>query len=609
MFKRSRNRSFKLLPLLAGIWLFVATVPSSYAVVMYDEGREFIDGVTLLRDKDTPSDYYYLPTSPRVAIDEISGKPEISIVKFISPDGDTSGGLLHLLFSLDLPEDRILDIEEKLGEKVPGAKLKGPVVLRAEGDKDRGGASFRVISSTITEDAGQASFTKSMISSGFAPVTPGSKAAVAARLSENGATLLWSSMERPTSDISIAISASYEAALPAFRGKVFANIETVYDHMFRVLNLQEGYQKTEIRKQIDEMVREGVIEIDITDRAGLEVDSSQLSGILSLVTDKLVNMMFDTSQGLSKMPEQKKIPPSVIKGRQKRGFLARIFAGSGNQKYITDDQFTLRTKKDIKRGTFSMLFNQNTTIRVPFNSTGNMSGLYEEWGDDPDLFKVVSLNDPGFQRRDVFFEVDPAYYQAFEEGINSVSVSFVKRYPSINDQADFTGEVLFNRNDVRDGKFSKSVSYPRLGVSSNDWLDYEYRVLWSFPGGKRVAIPEKITDLGKNNAPSVSLTPPAQMINVEIDGDVVAMNDANIRRAMVEFEYRLLGEKKNKSVALKPGSEDILQTIGLLHDRGLPIRYRVRWFSKRGVVTDEWQELEGEYLFLVADVPDTPEVG
>lgn len=594
---------------LTGILLLICMLasPCAFAVVMFDEGREFIDGIALLRDKEVPTDYYYLPTAPRVVIDEVTNKPKISLVKFVDPAGKTSGGLVHFLFSLDLPPEQIISLNDKLGKQVPGARLKGPVILRAEGDEDSGGASFKIISSTISKQGGEDSFTTSVVSSGIAPVTPRSQAAVAARLNEQGATLLWESLTQPTSDISVAINASYEAALPAYRGRVFANIETVYSHMFRVMNNQEGYTKSEIRKQMDEMVREGVIEVDVTDRAGLSIDTSQMAGIMTLVTDKLVNMIFDTTQGLSKLPEAEKVPANVVEGRQERGFLAKVFAGTGNQEYVTDLQYTIRKKEDIKRGTFSMVFTQNTTIRVPFNSTGNIAGLYDAWGDDQSLFRVIGLNDAAFERREVFFEVDPMFYQAFQDNINSVSVRFVKGYPERENQEDFTGEVIFNQNDVKEGAFSKSLVYPRLGLTGSDWHDYQYRVLWSFRGGKTIGIPSGVESLKDSNAPSTSLSPPANLTRIEIDGDAATMSDANIRRAMVEFNYSLFGENKSKSVALLPDAKEILNTVSLLHDKEGEIQYRVRWYSKHGTSTQQWKALDDVYLFLVppSDAPSS----
>lgn len=596
----------RVAPLICAAALLGASVSSPVkGVVLYDEGREIVDGVSLLRDKEDPTAYYYLPTVPRVAIDPRTNKPKISLVKFIDPDGDTSGGLVHFLFSLDLPPEQVAELDAELGKKVPGATLKGPVILRAEGDEDSGGASFSIISSTLTEGRGEDSFTTSLVTSGVAPVTPGSQAAVAARLTEHGATLLWESLEQPTSDISVAVSASYEAALPAYRGKVFASLDTVYEHMFRVFNQQENYTKTEIRKQFDEMVRTGVIEVDVTDRNGLGIDTAQLSGIMNLVTDKLVNMLFDTTQGLSKLPEREEVPADVVKGRQERGFLGKLFAGTGNQKYVTDDQYTMREREDIKKASFSMVFTQNTTVKVPFNTTGNISGLHEVYGEDEDLFRIVGLNDEAFERREVFFEIDPQFYDAFQDNINSVSVSFIKKYPNKENQADFTGELVFNSKDVEEGTFSKSLTYPRLGLKGSDWHNYEYRARWSFRGGKTLGVPADMTDTVESNAPSISLAPPAELTSIEVDGDAGGMVEAGIRRAIVEFRYRLFGADKRTNLSLDPGGEEILKPVSFLHDKSSKISYKTRWYKQTGerVEDEEWQELDDTYLFLVPAMP------
>jgi hypothetical protein len=593
-----------LTTILRFIALFVVLTLSllpgvSGAVVMYDEGREIIDGVSFLRDKEDSNAYYYLPTAPRVVLDPQSGKPKILAVKFVDTDGQTSGGIVHFLFSLELPPERIEELQTALAKKVPGATIKGPVTLRAEGDEEAAGASFSIISSTLSDTNDTNSFTASVVSSGVAPVTPGSQAAVAARLTENGATLLFDSLGQETSDVSVALTASYEAALPAYRGRVFASLDTVYEHLFKVMNQQQNYTKTEIRRQIDEMVRTGLIEVDVTDRNGLGIDTSQMSGIMNLVTDKLVNMLFDTTQGLSKLPEPEQVPEDVVKGRQERGFLAKLFAGTGNQQYVTDDQYTMRERQDIKRATFSMVFTQNTTIRVPFNTTGNISGLHELYGEDEELFRIVGLDDEAFDRREVFFEVDPGYYSAFQDNINSVSVSFAKKYPADMDQADFTAEVVFNQKDVRDGTFSKSIVYPRLGIEGSDWHDYEFRTLWSFRGGRTIGIPAEFDDKEKHNAPSITLAPPATLTRIEVDGDARSMVDAEIRRAMVQFNYRLLGQTKKTNVVLHPGETEILQQASLLHDATDPVTYRIRWYRNNGERMDsEWTTLDDTYLFL-----------
>ena len=89
--------------------LLVAALFSSNsdAVVMYDEGREIVDGVSLLRDKQDSNAYYYLPTVPSVVMDKLSNKPKISLVKFVDTSGETKGGHVPFLFSRESPPERI----------------------------------------------------------------------------------------------------------------------------------------------------------------------------------------------------------------------------------------------------------------------------------------------------------------------------------------------------------------------------------------------------------------------------------------------------------------------------------------------------------------------
>ncbi len=592
-------KSHRFAVLITLVTPIFAYLPRADAVVLYEEGRHVVDGITLLRDKEDPKSYYYLPTSPRVAPRPDGSGPDMFFAKFIDPKGSVSGGLVHFLFTLDLPPEQVEEIEAKVKKRVPNAVVRGPVILRAEGSEESGGASFKIVSSTLTSVGGKDSFTSSLVSSGVAPVTPGSRAAVAARLNEHGATLLWESLTRPTSDISVSISASYEAALPAYRGKVSAKLDTVYNHLLRLINRQQGYEKREIRRVFDELVRQGVIEVEVTDRSGLAINTSQLSSLMNLVTDKLVNMLFDTTTGLSKLPEQEKVPGQLVKGRQERGWLAKLFSGTGDQRYFTDDQYTLRERKDIKRAEFSLVFTHNTTIKVPFESTGNIRGLYEIWGKDAQVIRTVNLQDPAFERREVFVEIDPAFYDSFQSHINSASVSFVKRYRPALEQDDFTAEVLFNQNDVKKGVFSKSVRYPRLGLAGSEWHNYEYRVLWSFRGGKMLGNPSQPTQFVASSGPFITLAPPLELNVLEIDADPATLLDAQIRRAEVTIEYKLLGETRVTRAAIRPGEKESLQKISFLSDPKTKPRYQIRWYAgSGGQQLEDWKPLGGYYLFI-----------
>jgi hypothetical protein len=70
--------------------------------------------------------------------------------------------------------------------------------------------------------------------------------------------------------------------------------------------------------------------------------TDDMQGILQLVTDKLTRLMFNDSTGWSKEPPRETaVEKGQVQGRQERGFLSRLFKGTGNQSYVSDDQWVL----------------------------------------------------------------------------------------------------------------------------------------------------------------------------------------------------------------------------------------------------------------------------
>jgi len=210
------------------------------ALVWYDVGRLTIDGVELFQDADQPSDYYYLPPAPTLALNA-DGSPQLLCLKYIDPEGKASGGLLHLLASLELPAARVAELEELLKEKRPGAHIVGALSL-VEARAEEGApapASFQVVSAVLSDSA-EGGFTRSLITSGHAPLTAGSRAAVAASLDARGATLLFDSLNGLTSDVSVSIAAEYEAKVRGYNATVSAEVATIYEHMSAVFNRQQG---------------------------------------------------------------------------------------------------------------------------------------------------------------------------------------------------------------------------------------------------------------------------------------------------------------------------------------------------------------------------------
>ncbi|MDY8138111.1 hypothetical protein [Aquimarina sp. 2201CG5-10] len=601
-----KNRNIKLY-LLEIILLFLALHLShrAHSQVHYDEGRMIINGVQLLQDSNDPSAYYYQPDFPRLATKE-DGDFELMCMKYIGQGGNASGGLFHTLIQFDLPEDVLKEVEKELKEQKGGARIVGPIPMKqALKDGEDGIASFKIVSSILNNVDGDNPFTQNVITSGHAPLYKNSKAAIAAKLSQEGATLLWESLQGKTSDVSVVVSGFYEAKVKGYNAIVSADMSTIYEHYSKVYSYQKDYTKRQLRKVTDEMVQDQKLNIDVFDRSqGLGIKTDDMSSILSLVTDKLIELMFDAETGWAKQPEKETaVEQGQLQGRRKRGFFSKLFGGDQNEKYVTDNQFVLKKRTDIKVNKFYLNLSKSTTIKVPVYSSGNISGLYDVFKEDPaskdKYFRVVDLEDIDFLKREVIFQLDGEYIDSFGEILNSVSVSFKKQYGG--DQNDVTRDVIIKRGDLENGSDYKNIFYPRLGIKGSDWLDYEYKLSWNLKGDdKTIQLPKGKDNWIKTNDAAVALTPPFTKRVVQIDADRTFFKESNTQACSVKFYTILNGQPKpQRTVILRKNDAENTTKVNLYHDKDEPVVYQVSWYNTTGQTEQNPQPLDNDYLFLI----------
>ncbi len=585
------------------IIVFICYFSTVQAVVKYDEGTIQIDGIQFLQDMDDPKKYYYIPQYPRLSRKE-DGTLEILCMKYVGQGGaETNGGIFHALIEFSLPQKMIADLESKLKAKVGNsATIEGPVALQqAMKDGENGLASFQVISSILTNTAGANPFTRTIITSGYAPFLPGSKAAIAARLSQEGATLLFKSLEGGTSDVSVTLSGYYEAAVKAYNAMITAENSVVYKHFSSIFNKQAGFRKDEIRKVTDELVRNQAIKVEVFDRStALGINAKDMEGILSIVTEKLIEVMFNAEKGWAKDPERiAAVSQNQIPLRQERGAFAQFFAGTGNQEYVSDDQYTLKNYKDIRSDKVMINLSKSTTIKVPIYTSGNLSILYDELKNENLYFRTVNLDDPDFQKRDVVFQVDGQFAETFNDVFNSVTVSFKKKYQDGGDEV--TRDLVFDKKSIESGITVQHVMYPRMGIKSSDWLNYQYRISWSLKG-QNVSIDEPIaSDQWKvSKSPAIILSPPFNKRIIEIDADRLLFKEKNVISAAIRFLSMINGKPQYyKTLVLRNSDAVSTNKIALYADVGGSYAYQVTWNTKDKEIKDEVKILDTDYLILI----------
>lgn len=592
---RSRGSRARLLAAAAAA--IVLTSSTAHALVNYDSGQRIIDGIQLLQDASDPTAYYYVPQFPRLSTRD-DGTFELLCLKYVGGSDATNGGLFHALVEFTLPPDVIEAIEKKLKQQVPNGRIVGPVpLMQAIDDGEEGVGSFQVVSA-ILADKDKGGFTRSIVTSGKAPLMPGSKAVVAALLNEQGATLLWDSLNGATSDVSVAVHAYYEAAVKAYNAKITAQVDTIYNHFSRISNQQQDYTRRQLRNIVDDLQRNGDLKIEVLDRsAGLGIKTEDMAGILQVVTDKLIELMFDYKAGWSAdPPRETAVEANQILGRQERGWFSSVFGGAEDTKYFTDDQYVLKRRSDIRRNAFTLTLGKSTTIKVPVDTAGNLRGLYTALKNDSRYFRIVDMNDPAFEFRPVHFQVDGDYVDSFKDSLNFVSVNFRKAY---QDRPAFTKALTFTQADVAKGETVQDVSFPRLGAQDAAWTEYEYQVRWSLRDGATISVPPGDDTWLKARDAAVALTPPFEKRVIEIDVDRSSFATNGIVTAVVEVGTTLVGKPRLQRKAILRATDAAADTkISVYRDRGSDTIVRVTWHGRSGKTEATTEVLESDYLYL-----------
>ncbi len=573
------------------------------AAVDYDAGVMTIKGVQVFKDADDPKSYYYLPQYPRVSTNE-AGDFQFLLLKYVGGPDAENGGIFHALIEFTIPDEVVHEVAARLAELRPGARLVGVLPMLQAGKDDPVG-SFRIISATLNADAPPDRLTGRVLTSGPAPLYPGSKAAVAARLSQADATILMESMAGATSDISVAIRGYYEAKVTAYNAVVTASMDTVYEHRSVVDNLTKGFSKREARRIVDQLHQDGAIDVRVYDRTvSLAVKAEDLEKVLDIVTDKLLGVMFDTKSGWSRVPKPEVVlAQNQIRGRQEKGWFGKIFGGPEDLPYYTDDQYVLKNREDSRSNRFYLNLSKATTIRLPFDSTGNIGGFYDALS-EPDrkkYFRVTALDaDIDTQTQNIFFQVDGNIAEGFGNTFNTVSVN-VRSIPKDGEPVT-AKSLVFDSSSMGRGDGLQSITLLRLGDAGEEWRTFEYQVAWNLRSREEpLRQPSEGSEWVRSSDAAVTLVPPLQRDSITLIIDTSDFEKKGIVAAVIQLmsvvvtKPEFVGEVRVRATENDP-SRDVV----IFHDPGEDVAYRVIWHTREGRAKGGGALLEGGLAVIAA---------
>jgi len=641
---------------------------SAHAQVKYDGYSFVIDGVLLLQDSQDTMAFYYMPKAPSVSYKKDSTL-EFLCMKYVGENDQPSGGLFHALFEFTVPEKELKAIELKLKKKFPGGKIKGQLrILPNSGENGEDNSPGFEVISAILQNGGEGGMTRSLVASGSAPLTPGSKAAVAALLDSRGATLLWASMEGPTSDISVGVRGYYEAILPSFNAKIVMNSESVHKAFSEKRYKSTPLTQNDIQKGIDSLIKSGTIKVEIVDRSkAFNLDNAAMQSLTDLLTTKAIDMMFVGYVGPSTTPVMGMggmgmggmgmggmgmgmggmgvggmgmgglmgmssapmnvtpagIPPAgapmdLMGGLAAGGALGAASGGGpkaaaaavgvmavqtgwGIAKDIMamyQKTYKLVDSKQIKQSNYTINLSKSSSIKVPFYSAGNISGFFDKLKNDKRYFRIVNMNDPSFQKRDINFIIDNDYADAFNSILNFVSINFRKSYS--NGQDTVFSKMTITQKDIDAGNNFKTVIYPRLGVDGKEWNEYEYQIKWSIKGESNpICFPEDPNKWIKATEQAISLVPPFTRAEIDVDANRELFQQNGYFSANINFASIVAGKPVPvKRLLLRSIDPEWSTKLVVYHDVGQPVVYQTNWFGTSSEDVQEMQQLINNYIFL-----------
>jgi hypothetical protein len=576
-------------------------------------------------------EYFYLPTNLRLS-KRPDGVPEFLFLKYTTEEkieqGGVQGGLMHFLMEWGLTPEQEKNLQKKLSEKfelikqtdklgkydkADEAVVIGPAKL-ATGE----GGSFEIISATLKDKT----MAPTLVHSGAAPVLPGQKVAVAARLDKYGTQLLAATFEknRSITDVSIECKFKYKVLMPAIKGKITVNWTKMYndyikDFEEKKLNWEHTHTTTERKTKVDFFlfipirVRHKTYEKDHFDWVP-EVKNFQMF-LKDAMSSKVIDFQLDNYSD----PEDP-IAQSIITTFT-QALMQAVAADEDDFEFEEPEQMpetnmpdapapkryridVEKIKSKMSKGIEVINLNYRSTIWEEVGITGNLGSWYNGVRNNPKCVSSVNLNDPFFQHRDINFILDLEAREMFGKEVNYVTVNVRKRRSSGN---DFQDHLTIDDTFLENNGTLASITYARGEDSNPD--AYEYKTQWSLKGGNLYPPGPQWT---KGDWQGVTLAPPVTPRRIEFEGDLDELKEAGITRATLQLRYRKFDREYETNIPLTVSKKEPLVEDLIFTDRdqqGYAYRFILNHKKKGKLVypPDTWEtKINDDYVYAI--IPD-----
>jgi hypothetical protein len=354
-----------------------------------------------------------------LAKDPVTQVPSFLFLKYVTEEredqGGVSGALMHFLMQTGYTPTQLAETQSKLNAQVSGAVVKGPVDLFAAEDAN----SFTITSAVVNKDGGM---TKSLITSGKAPLQQGGKVAVASNLNKFGAQLMAATFEKASSvtDLSVNLFYKYYLKVNGLKAKITVDYEKIAQQIkedkvtaeYRRIESKDAVQESqswnEMHKIYDKLVEKNAVVIDIQ------------QGIPNATSDKLTEMFFQLFMDKFATPATDK-PQATPPTEAEKQYLPGKNNAYGYYLNVKRIQQGITKKKDV------IQMNYDYMLPMELSITQNLKTFYNSVKDNKCCIASVLLNDAFYRHMDIRFVLDLEAKEMFDQEVNYVTVNVRKK--------------------------------------------------------------------------------------------------------------------------------------------------------------------------------------
>jgi hypothetical protein len=231
----------------------------------------------------------------------------------------------------------------------------------------------------------------------------------------------------------------------------------------------------------------------------------------------------------------------------------------------------------------------------------NIGDLYRRYGNDPALFRTVSLDDPLYKQREIYVTIDGATATDFKNYINYVSVTLRKQHAGGALSVD---EIVLDALKFNENQNSYRSVYPwKDDANMEDWLRYQYKTVWNYRGNLRSE-----SDWQDASTSVLAVAPTAAHRIISIEGDPELLAEAGVRYAKLDFHYTIFGEPKTKQLTIKTRTGSFPQTFDYIAEVGnFGYTYDLTWVLRGSQQRQVTNVADTAEVIYVDELPEPPE--